>query len=165
MMTIEDVSNMINYYLQNPTQENLYKLWVSMYITGDRIRSDKLFKELKDLIKIYAINFNEKFSFERKPLFRGVLLPPGYNMKKHNLWDYDHVSFTEDNEVAKAFSTIDSIYGIVFPKDYQGHIINYNIQDSNFIWFHYSWAEQMKDEVFLKFIKFWNQKEVIIGEI
>jgi len=164
MMTIEDVSKMINSYVNSGKQEDIYKAWVSMYIAGDRIKSDKVFEVFNDLLKIYAINFRKEFSFKKEPLFRGVLVAPNYDIEKHKIWDYSHVSFTEDPNVALSFADIKSTYGIVFPRDYIGHVIAYNMDDTEFVWFHYSWAEKMNDPVFAKFVKFWNQKEVILGK-
>ena len=163
-MTIDDISKMINFYLQSKTPESIYKAWVSLYIIGDRLKSDVLLKKLNATIKHVATEYGNVLHFDRKPLYRGLLLSPNFEFSDYSLWDYDHVSFTEDKNVAESFSDIESTYGIVFPKDYIGHIIEYNMSNAEFVWFHYKWAEQMNDETFENFINFWNQKEVILGK-
>lgn len=164
MMSVEDVGRMIRSYLLFDDPVSVYKAWVALYIAGDRIKSDKLFKAKFDVIKQFANTLNKEYSFESKPLFRGVLLPPDTDMSKHDLWKFDHVSFTEDIEVAKAFSDVTSQYGWIFPKTYKGHILNYIPEKDDMIWFHYMWAKHLKDDVFKEFVRFWNQKEIVIGK-
>jgi hypothetical protein len=155
---------MINSYIASKTHIGVYKAWLSLYIVGDRAKSDVLFNTFRELLEHYANEFNKDYAFEKKPLYRGLLLPPNYDMKSHNIWKYSHVSFTEDSEVAKTFSDINSQYGFVFPRHYIGKILNYNIEKDDIIWFHHSWSKHMDDPLFDKFVTFWNQKEIIIGK-
>ncbi len=165
ILNVSEIREIANRYVSEASQNSisLYKAWVMLYILGDRKKSDYMLSLLKPAIVGVAKSMEQRFPTDKKPLYRGLLLPPDYKMEDYDLWKYDHVSFTEDIEVAEAFSNISSQYGIIFPRNYIGHIIKYTPKDTDHIWFNYEWGKHFDDD-FSTFIKMWNQKELIIGK-
>ena len=164
-MNLDEILRLAGSYLQNSKDPvSLYKGWVIMYIAGDRRISDSIFKKIKSVIFKISEHLNDKFPTEKQTLYRGILLPPEFNVNDYKMWDYDHVSFTQDREIAETFSDINSKYGFIFPRNYVGHILEYNQCDEDHILFHYEWAEKFEPE-FNKVINLLNQKEVLLGRI
>lgn len=137
---------------------NVYELWVTLYIIGDRVRSDKLLRQYTKAIISHTLTYELK---EPIKLYRGVLLDPSKDISQHDLWSFPEVSFTTDPEVAEAFSSNNSIYGLVFPNHYVGHVIELLYEpDKYFTWFDYRWDLPTH---LREFIDFWNQSEIILG--
>lgn len=139
----------------------IYLNWIFLYIVGDRLKSDVLLANNYDEIKHTALTLYNKLGCEPRVVYRGLLLPPDMMIEEYDITKYDHNSFTDDIEVAKAFSTRDSIYGFIFPRDYVGHIIEQDTKDAEFVWFDHQWAKHLGASV-EAFIKHWNQKEIIL---
>lgn len=137
-----------------------YEEWLIRYVIGDRIKSDMLLKCHKQEI----LQEVSKYTLQvPTTLYRGILIDPKNDPTHHNLWLYPEVSFTTDITVAKAFADNDSVYGIVFPKEYKGYLLELHYKPENyFTWFDYRW--DLPDHL-RAFIDFWNQKEVILGQL
>ena len=160
-----DLEKLMMSYLKNSKDDiSLYKGWIMMYIIGDRRKADIILKRLKPVLFQISKYLNHSFPTEKQTLYRGVLLPPDFDINDYKMWDYDHVSFTEDKEIAKAFSDINSKLGFMFSKDSIGHILEYVQCNEDHVWFHYKWAEEFEPE-FYEFITSWGQKEVLLGKI
>jgi len=154
------ISRIVQKY--SSTEPNVYYVWLVLYIVGDRLKSDKLLKTYYHKIMQTAFNNIAKYGIKEETVYRGFLLEPS-QIDTLNVWKYNHNSFTTDKEVAIAFSTNDSDYGIVFPDNYVGKIyeIKINLKE-HFIWFDYRW--DLPEDIRL-FIDYWNQKEIIIGKL
>lgn len=146
--------------------KDIYLTFISIYIMGDRVKSDSLLKAYKPHIVAYASLMNSRYPIVNKKLYRGIILPPDMDPSQHDIWEYDHVSFTTSKEVAEAFGDINSVYSQFVKSlhpDWIGHVIEHKIDDSNFIWFDHSWAKHI-DKDFEEMIILWNQEETLIGK-
>lgn len=170
-MELEEIGLLASSYLNNPSLINIYKSWVLLYILGDRTKSDYIFDNYIEFIKITATTLEYRMPLDCEVLYRGVLLPQNEEIDKHDLWKYNHVSFTENKAVAEAFASKDSIYGKIFVsicpevQDYIGYIIKVKPSPEYRTWFSYKWINShVFDDKFKEFIKYWNQKEIILGK-
>lgn len=143
-----------------------YIMWLQKYIIGDRITSDWVLKNYRPYMVQCAKYLQQLNGVNERLVYRGVLLDPKETLETHNLWKFDHVSFTDDKNVAKAFADINSKYGFMIQAthpDYVGHLIRHKVTETDdFIWFDHTWKKGLPKEL-LEMVKFWNQKELIIG--
>jgi len=159
---MDSILNLVQKILKE-NQHNVYLTWITLYIVGDRVKSNALLDKNEALIKDEALEHRAKYGLRKKKLYRGILLPPDADASEHNLWKYNHVSWTEMEEVADAFSTINSVYGSIFPKDYIGHKFELEDYSDKFCWFSFHWAKHIIED-FGEMIRIWNQKEVLLGD-
>lgn len=149
-----------------PTQDdiNIYTRWLILYIFGDRVKSQKIITEHRMSVIKSAMYFNVLSGVKIETVYRGVLVNPTTSMDDFDLWLYDHNSWTENKDVAIAFSTNDTIYGLMFPPEYIGHIFTETKPFNHFCWFHWRWAEHISKDM-KQMVRAWNQKEVILGRM
>jgi hypothetical protein len=161
----EQLSTIVDKLLSKAVKEdNAYMFWLVMYIAGDRRKADSFLKLFRGHIIAKAKALRAKYGVSDKKLYRGILLDPGVDVEKHNMNKFDHISFTENIELAEAFATADSQYGIAFPNSWKGYVYELGDINNSFIWFDYSWAKHI-DEDLEMMIKLWNQQEILIGNI
>ena len=146
---------------------SIYLTWIQIYIMGDRRKSDAIIDRYKPTIKQVAEDLRSRFGYTPEKLYRGVLLDPRDPLSKHNLFAYEHVSFTNNKKVAEAFADPTSVYSqfvmTVKPNNI-GHLITYTSQQTDFVWFDYRWAKHISKE-FGDMITLWNQNETLLGKL
>ena len=143
-----------------------YYNWLVLYIAGDRRKANAFLEANYNYIKFCALFLKRGLGVRKRTVHRGVLLDPDEPIKKHNMWAFDHVSFSDDIQVAKAFADINSQYGMFIKcihPDYIGHLLKHNISDEDFIWFDHEWSKYFPQQL-NEMVSYWNQKELIIGK-